>query len=170
MQWELRVKLFCSDLGKAQDPAAPWGLFPSLSIRIISLALGRAGLPKSVQRHQPDLSQELRAGFCVLLPILEMLAVVESPNSALCGCKLPWSCPRPCRISWNGWEGFAGITRQQAQARKAALQNSGSWSRGALPSCEDREAQTPFPVKDGEHRDAPWPGHPFLAHSPMFLQ
>lgn len=123
-------------------------------IRIISPTLGRTGLPKAVQRHegeQPDPDAELRAGFSALLPILEMLAVLESPNSALCGCKLPWSCPRPCRISWNGWEGFAGITRQEVQACKVALQNSGSWSRGALPSCKDREAQRqPFHWKTGD--------------------
>lgn len=73
---------------------------------------GQGRAPKSSSEgEQADPALELRAGFCVLLPTLEILAVLESPNSAPCGCKLLWSCPSPCRTSWDGWEGFAGITR-----------------------------------------------------------
>lgn len=129
---------------KGSASSSSLGTLSKCLIRIISLALGWAGLLKAVQGHkgeEPDPALEFGAEFCGLLPILEILAVVESPNSALCGCRLLWSCPSPFRISWNGWEGFAGITRQEAQAWKVALQNSGSWSRGAPPSCKDRKAQ-----------------------------
>lgn len=146
-------------------------------IRIISLALGRAELPKAVQRHkgeQPGPALQLSAGFCVYWPSCRSwqrwihqtpLSVAANSSGAVpvrAGAAQP---------SWNGWEGFAGITRQKVQRWKVALQNSGSCSKGALLSCNESKAQRHhFHGKKWEHRDAPCPGHIFLPHSPMFLQ